>query len=264
MSVGYLVASLVGAYYWGAMGAVVGAAVAIVPGALLWWWQLHAGMRESGILSDGNGPAQYDQQPTMAPVQHMAASVPTSSQVVTPAVNQTNGHGELSVRPWGKTEPVSSDWSAESRSPVSSIPPTTRVPSFAATTWTVVVSSDRTYYDRMQVVRALSGSTLAFPGYPHERRFSLASKEMRVGRRSAASGLEPDIDLSGPPADPGVSRLHAVLIPAPDGTWAVLDPGSANGTLLNGRKIAVGDLIPLRDGDRINLGAWTVITVHHR
>jgi pSer/pThr/pTyr-binding forkhead associated (FHA) protein len=43
----------------------------------------------------------------------------------------------------------------------------------------------------------------------------------------------------------------------------VLDPGSANGTLLNGREIAVGDLIPLRDGDRINLGAWTAITVLH-
>ena len=47
------------------------------------------------------------------------------------------------------------------------------------------------------------------------------------------------------------------------GSWGVLDPGSANGTLLNGREIAVGDLIPLRDGDRINLGAWTAITVLH-
>jgi pSer/pThr/pTyr-binding forkhead associated (FHA) protein len=61
--------------------------------------------------------------------------------------------------------------------------------------------------------------------------------------------------------DPGVSRLHALLLPASDGSWAVLDPGSANGTLLNGREIAPGDLIPLRDGDRINLGAWTAITL---
>ena len=53
-----------------------------------------------------------------------------------------------------------------------------------------------------------------------------------------------------------------MLVAGPGGTWGVLDPGSANGTLLNGRGIAVGDLIPLRDGDRINLGAWTVITVH--
>ncbi len=52
-----------------------------------------------------------------------------------------------------------------------------------------------------------------------------------------------------------------MLIAAPDGTWSVLDPGSANGTLLNGRKIVTGDLITLHEGDRIHLGAWTVITV---
>jgi pSer/pThr/pTyr-binding forkhead associated (FHA) protein len=56
--------------------------------------------------------------------------------------------------------------------------------------------------------------------------------------------------------------LHAMLIAAQDGSWSVLDPGSANGTQLNGRKIAAGDLVPLREGDRINLGAWTVISVH--
>jgi pSer/pThr/pTyr-binding forkhead associated (FHA) protein len=84
---------------------------------------------------------------------------------------------------------------------------------------------------------------------------------MRIGRRSAARDLEPEIDLAGPPPDPGTSRLHALLIAAADGTWAVLDPGSANGTLLNGREIVVGELVPLREGDRINLGAWTVITV---
>jgi predicted component of type VI protein secretion system len=55
--------------------------------------------------------------------------------------------------------------------------------------------------------------------------------------------------------------LHAVLIATADGTWAVLDPGSANGTLLNGREIPIGDLVPLREGDRINLGAWTAIVV---
>jgi pSer/pThr/pTyr-binding forkhead associated (FHA) protein len=73
--------------------------------------------------------------------------------------------------------------------------------------------------------------------------------------------MEPEIDLSDPPVDPGISRLHALLLPDPGGFWAVLDPGSANGTLLNGREIPPGDLIPLRDGDRINLGAWTAITI---
>jgi pSer/pThr/pTyr-binding forkhead associated (FHA) protein len=53
-----------------------------------------------------------------------------------------------------------------------------------------------------------------------------------------------------------------MLIAAPNGTWSVLDPGSANGTQLNGREIGTGNLVPLRAGDRINLGAWTVISVH--
>jgi pSer/pThr/pTyr-binding forkhead associated (FHA) protein len=84
---------------------------------------------------------------------------------------------------------------------------------------------------------------------------------MRVGRRSVSRGLEPEIDLTGPPADPGVSHLHAVLIPDADGRWAVLDPGSANGTQVNGADIAAGMIVPLHDGDRISLGAWTVLTI---
>jgi len=135
------------------------------------------------------------------------------------------------------------------------------MPKYTPTTWSVVVTSDRAYYDDMQQKGVLPGPVVPFPRVRTERRFRLTGKQMRIGRRSAARGVEPEIDLSGPPVDPGISRLHALLLPAPDGSWAVLDPGSANGTLLNGREIAPGDLIPLRDGDRINLGAWTALTV---
>jgi pSer/pThr/pTyr-binding forkhead associated (FHA) protein len=68
-------------------------------------------------------------------------------------------------------------------------------------------------------------------------------------------------DLTGPPADPAISRLHAVLVAQPDGSWAVIDPGSENGTSVNGTEVAVGDLVPLRDGDSICVGAWTAITI---
>jgi len=107
------------------------------------------------------------------------------------------------------------------------------------------------------------GHAVAFPAFSTRRRVTLEGRQMRIGRRSAARGLDPEIDMAVAPADPGVSRLHAVLIPRPDGGWCVLDPGSANGTLLNGREISVGALVPLHDGDRINLGVWTAITVHH-
>jgi pSer/pThr/pTyr-binding forkhead associated (FHA) protein len=136
------------------------------------------------------------------------------------------------------------------------------IPSFTPTTWTVLVSADRGYYDRMKGVLGRSGTAVAFPAHVSERRIPLLGKQMRIGRRSAARELEPEIDLAEPPVDPGISRLHAMLIAAPNGTWSVLDPGSANGTQLNGREIGTGNLVPLREGDRINLGAWTVISVH--
>ena len=143
-----------------------------------------------------------------------------------------------------------------------SAPPISPTPLFTAATWTVLVAADRGYYDRMKMVCGWSGSDVAFPAHASERSIPLVGKQMRIGRRNAARELEPEIDLADPPVDLGISRLHAMLIAAPDGTWSVLDPGSANGTLLNGRQIATGDRIALREGDRINLGAWTVITVH--
>jgi FHA domain len=129
-------------------------------------------------------------------------------------------------------------------------------------TWTAVVGADRAYYDHVQEVAGPEGTAVTFPSYCAERRFQLVGNQMRIGRRSVSRGLAPEIDLTGPPADPGISRLHAVLMATPDGSWAVLDPGSANGTLVNGTEIGIGDQVPLHDGDRINLGAWTAITVH--
>ena len=128
--------------------------------------------------------------------------------------------------------------------------------------WTAVVASDHAYYESVLAAGGPDAATLQFPGYCPERRFRLTGPEMRIGRRSESRGLELEIDLTGPPTDPGVSRLHAVLIAEPDGKWAVLDPGSENGTLVNGSEIAAGVQVPLRDGDRIHLGAWTVITIH--
>jgi hypothetical protein len=127
--------------------------------------------------------------------------------------------------------------------------------------WTVVVTADRAYYDSVQDAGGPDAAAIEFPAYCPERRFRLAGTEVRVGRRSESRGIHPEIDLTGPPADPGVSRLHVVLIGAPDGTWSVVDPGSANGTLVNGDEIPAGEAVRLRDGDVIHLGAWTALTV---
>jgi hypothetical protein len=127
--------------------------------------------------------------------------------------------------------------------------------------WTAVVAADRAYYDRVIAMGGPDAAAIQFPGYCPERRFRLQGQQMRIGRRSVSRGLEPEIDLTGPPLDPGVSHLHAILVAEPNGGWSVVDPGSENGTMVNGGQITTNVRVPLGDGDRISIGAWTVLTV---
>lgn len=131
----------------------------------------------------------------------------------------------------------------------------------ATTGWIAEVAADRAYFDKVVAQGGADAGTLQFPAYCPRRQFRLTRPEVRIGRRSAQRGIEPEIDLTGPPADPGVSRMHAVLIPEPDGSLAIIDPGSENGTIVNGSEIPVGVKVPLAEGDSIQLGAWTVITI---
>ena len=133
--------------------------------------------------------------------------------------------------------------------------------SAAPGTWTAVVAADRAYFESVQAASDQDAASLVFPAFLPERRFPLTGAEVRIGRRSVSRHVEPEIDLTGPPIDTGVSRLHAVLIAGPDGNWSVVDAGSDNGTVVNGKDVPPGEAVPLRDGDRIHLGAWTVITI---
>ena len=175
-----------------------------------------------------------------------------------------NGPRFIPAGPPPSAPPAPSAESAPSAPSARSAPSSPSMSSFPypQVTWTAVVGADRAYYERVQALTGPEGAAVTFPSYCAERRFQLVGNQMRIGRRSVSRGLAPEIDLTGPPSDPGISRLHAVLIATPDGSWAVLDPGSANGTLVNGSEIGIGDQVPLHDGDRINLGAWTAITVH--
>jgi pSer/pThr/pTyr-binding forkhead associated (FHA) protein len=135
------------------------------------------------------------------------------------------------------------------------------VPPDPPATWTAVVAADRAYYDSVQAADDAEGGQILFPDRYPERRFRLAGTEVRIGRRSVSRNIEPEIDLAGPTLDPGVSRLHAVLTADPDGTWSVTDAGSDNGIRVNGRDVPPDVAVPLHHGDRIHLGAWTVITI---
>jgi hypothetical protein len=127
--------------------------------------------------------------------------------------------------------------------------------------WEAVITADRAQFDR------LSTDAITFPGDYRERRFALDRPLVRIGRRRGRPEEPvPEIDLAGVPEDPGISRMHAVLERRSDGGYAVRDLGSTNGTTINDDPAPVtGDVaVPLADGDRVRIGAWTTITVRSR
>src|SRR5882672_2819406 len=55
---------------------------------------------------------------------------------------------------------------------------------------------------------------------------------------------------------PGMSRSHAMLQPGPGGGYLLADLRSTNGTYVNGLRLE--QVVPLRDGDKIELGEITL------
>jgi hypothetical protein len=133
----------------------------------------------------------------------------------------------------------------------------------AVARWRVVVTADRAYHERMQAAADADAESVTFPAYCPERRFELTGDEVLIGRRSRSRGIEPAVDLTGPPEDAAVSHMHALLVRTPAGTWTVVDLGSANGTFVNEETdpIAANQPVPMADGDRIHVGAWTTLTL---
>ena len=74
-------------------------------------------------------------------------------------------------------------------------------------------------------------------------RYVVVEEAVHIGR-----SLELDFSLQ----DLGMSRKHARIERASDGTYTLVDLGSTNGTLLNGERLT--DPRPLKNGDRILLG----------
>ena len=142
------------------------------------------------------------------------------------------------------------------------------------TGWTARVWADQDHYD-LVLARSTPGGVPVpdFPADPHEFTVELRGDEVSIGRRpvpdeapATPSESVPGIDLTGPPRDPGVSRLHAVLLAVGDDRWVVLDAGSTNGTTLNygAEPLVPGTAVPLDPGDAVHVGAWTTITVGRR
>ncbi len=100
----------------------------------------------------------------------------------------------------------------------------------------------------------------AFPAQPATATFELSGDEVRLGR--AKPGAPVDIPIGGPVADPGVSA-HQCTFRRTAAGWVVTDDGSANGTWINdaAEPLPDGAEHRLAVGDRIGIGAWTVLRV---
>ncbi|WP_128376639.1 FHA domain-containing protein [Streptomyces cavernae] len=130
-------------------------------------------------------------------------------------------------------------------------------------TWTATIGPDRDYFMAMMQRSGPEATGLNLPAYSPEQQRPLVGNQITIGRRRHSTGESPDIDLSVPPEDPGVSHQHAVLVQQPDGSWAVVDQNSTNGTTVNGGEEPIQPFVPvpLQDGDRVHVGAWTTITI---
>jgi hypothetical protein len=140
--------------------------------------------------------------------------------------------------------------SSDDPAPTSSPAPTTG-------RWEALVNADPEYFERVAT------EEIDFPAHCPARTFALNEPEIAIGRHNPSRGVRPQIDLSGAPEDTAISHVHAILIRQDDSSYSLVDPGSSNGTTVNDdpAPIALNSPVPLADGDRIHLGAWTTITV---
>jgi hypothetical protein len=134
----------------------------------------------------------------------------------------------------------------------------------AGTAWMAVIAADREYFTATMARSGPDAEGLYFPAFSPEVQLPLTGNQITIGRRRHSTGEAPDIDLSRSPEDPGVSHKHAVLVQQPDGTWSVVDQDSTNGTTVNLAEDPIRPYtpVPLTEGDRVHVGAWTTITLH--
>ncbi|ONH23428.1 hypothetical protein BL253_33015 [Pseudofrankia asymbiotica] len=140
------------------------------------------------------------------------------------------------------------------------VPERPEPPAGVAATWLAEVVPDRAYFDRGD------DGSVPFPTDTPPRLVALLGSRTLIGRRSRSRGIFPEIDLSLPPEDIGISRAHALLEHPPGGPLTVTDLGSANGTWLGDslRRVERGVAVELAAGARIYLGSWTRITLRAR
>ncbi|WP_405581643.1 FHA domain-containing protein [Streptomyces sp. NBC_01190] len=131
------------------------------------------------------------------------------------------------------------------------------------TAWVAVITADRAYFTAMMGRSGPEAESLYFPSFSPAVELPLTGDQITIGRHRHSTGEAPDIDMARAPEDPGVSHKHALLVRQPDGAWSVVDQNSTNGTTVNLGEDPIRPYtpIPLGEGDRVHVGAWTTITL---
>jgi FHA domain/Double zinc ribbon len=135
--------------------------------------------------------------------------------------------------------------------PVAPLTPTVSV---APKAWELVVTVDPARWEQQAALRSSSDSP------PAAATVQLVTGSVSVGRTSRSRNVHPDLDLAALTLDPAVSHRHALLTLRADGMWEVVDLASENGTTRNS-VVVKGQPAVLASGDRLDLGAWTTITI---
>ncbi|UXI68741.1 cyclic nucleotide-binding domain-containing protein [Tahibacter amnicola] len=89
------------------------------------------------------------------------------------------------------------------------------------------------------------------------QRFALdpARTEFLIGRTDPVTGITPEINLGPLDASRSLSRRHAKLLSEGGIYFLREEVGTANGTFVNGQRLATGATVPLKTGDRLKFGA---------
>lgn len=86
-----------------------------------------------------------------------------------------------------------------------------------------------------------------------------AKAEITLGRPDAVSGFRPDVDLGPLDTQRLTSRRHAKLVREDGGLFVLEEVGTANGTFVNGVRIAPGVRTPVADGDTLRFGGVSLV-----
>lgn len=88
------------------------------------------------------------------------------------------------------------------------------------------------------------------------QRFPLESgrDEYLIGRVDPVTGITPEINLGALDTARSLSRRHAKLLRQGVLLFLREEVGTANGTFVNGQRIATGEPVPVKPGDRLRFG----------